>query len=170
MLTHNFDHIVQQIRHLSGILPEEIAQESVNLFQENFRIQGFFVANTWKERKDKSDTKRGILIGKGSGAKLWRSLRYEITLTGITIIADRPYAAVHNEGFKGVQYIKQHTVESHKRQQKTTRGIKNVTVKRHQRGASARRVNITQRQFLGNHPVYRKHIIEFIEKLINSTT
>ena len=165
MIETNFTDYINKLKELENILATEIAQEAVNQFQENFRRQGFFAPNTWTKRFGNIDPERGILIGKGSGAKLWRSLRYEVKGNNIIIIADRPYAEKHNAGFRGTENVKPSTIESHKRKQQN----KIVTVKRHQRKAFQRQVNVPKRQFLGNHPVFERNMIDFINKLIKST-
>lgn len=84
-------------------LPKLIANEAVNEFTENFRRQGFKDQSTrkWKQRKGNTDPGRGILIGKGGGNKLSRSIRklrasQKRVIVGSTI----HYAGVHNYGLK----------------------------------------------------------------------
>ncbi len=92
-------------------LPKQIAEEAVNFFTANFRRQGFLNVGVekWKPRKrekyptanttKKDKESRGILVGKGTGIKLNRSVRaVRISKRRITIGSDRPYSKIHNEG------------------------------------------------------------------------
>jgi len=166
MLKTNFDSLITKLNIAPADMAEELAQESVRLFQENFRKQGFFEENTWKPRKNNTDPKRGILIGKGGGAKLWRSLRYTISANKITIVADRPYAAIHNEGGKAIQYVKPFTVNQHKR--KVGKKKKKVDVKRYQVKAFTRKINMPKRQFIGEHVELTNKLNLFIENYLNN--
>lgn len=84
-------------------LPRLIAEEAVNEFRLNFRRQGFKDATVkkWKKRKSKKDTGRGILVGKGSGKKLSRSIRQlQVSKRQIIIGSTVHYAGVHNYGLR----------------------------------------------------------------------
>ena len=95
-------------------LPKLIAEMSVNHFRMNFRKQGFedTTVEKWKPRKKpdytgkgkrrrEKKTKRGILIGSGSGKKLSRSIR-QLKISKNTIIVGSTvhYAGVHNYGLR----------------------------------------------------------------------
>ena len=80
-----------------------IAEESVNHFTLNFKKQGFVDSGVkkWKARKSKKDKGRGILIGKGSGRKLSRSIRtIKVTKRFIIVGSNIKYAGVHNKGLR----------------------------------------------------------------------
>ena len=83
------------------------AEHAVQFFQENITgRQGFLdrKVEKWPERKNKVDPGRNILVGKGGGSKLYKS----ISRTGLTskkvIIGikgkARVYASVHNFGLR----------------------------------------------------------------------
>ena len=82
------------------------ANDAVNFFQDNFTRQGFLNRSLkpWKERKGNTDPGRGVLIGKGGGAKLYdsiarRTLSSEKVVIGIKGDA-KVYASVHNFGLR----------------------------------------------------------------------
>jgi len=82
------------------------SNEAVNFFQDNFKREGFLDrrVRTWKSRKV-IDPGRGILIGKGGGAKLFDSiartgLSYRKVTIGIKGEAIQKYASVHNFGLR----------------------------------------------------------------------
>ena len=83
------------------------AEEAVQFFQENITgRQGFLDRSVkkWPQRKGNVDPGRNILVGKGGGAKLYKS----ISRTGLTskrvIIGikgePKAYASVHNFGLR----------------------------------------------------------------------
>ena len=93
-------------------LPKIIGEEASNFFTENFRKQGFDDSGvkSWKQRKSKSKgnsttksqkNSRGILIGKGSGNKLSRSLRVlSANQKKIIVGSTVGYSGVHNFGLR----------------------------------------------------------------------
>ena len=78
--------------------PRHAANATLRFSQEAFRRQGWIDERLerWAPRKHGKD-KRGILIGKGSGA-LRRGLSVAHDRDGWTIASDRKYAKLHNEG------------------------------------------------------------------------
>jgi phage gpG-like protein len=95
------------------LLPTIITKEAVNFFTLNFRRQGFLDSSLekWKPRKGeharhKNTTKkdkegRNILVGKGTGIKLSRSIRVlRKTRNSAVIGSSLIYAAVHNYGLR----------------------------------------------------------------------
>ncbi len=80
--------------------PKYAADATLRFSREAFRRGGWMDTRfeRWAPRKrDKS--KRGVLIGKGSGA-LRRGLAVSHQPRSWTISSDRPYAKIHNEGGK----------------------------------------------------------------------
>lgn len=81
------------------------ANEAVNHFKANFKVQGFVDRGVerWKPRKSKKDKGRGILIGKGSG-RLKRSIKRSSLSAKRTVIGvsgtPTKYASVHNFGLR----------------------------------------------------------------------
>jgi len=83
------------------------AEEAVQFFQANITgRQGFLdrKVKKWPKRKRNVDPGRNILVGKGGGAKLWKSIsRTTLSARSVTIgIKGEPkdYASVHNYGLR----------------------------------------------------------------------
>jgi phage virion morphogenesis protein len=82
------------------------SNDAVNFFTENFKRGGFLDETTtkWTPRKSKKDKGRGVLIGKGGGAKLKNSIsRSSISAKRAIIGIKGPaqaYASVHNFGLR----------------------------------------------------------------------
>ncbi len=89
-------------------LPLVIGKKAVDLFRENFRLEGFQDKNSvekWKEvnRREKRTTRassnRKILTG--DTGDLGRSIIFESNNAGvITVYSDLVYAPVHNNGLR----------------------------------------------------------------------
>ena len=99
-----FDKVVARFKFKKRDLPTLIANDSRNFFLQGFKKQGWDdgVVKAWKERKDSNSTKP-ILVKTG---KLRRAVSNSIRLANWDIVklaigSEVPYAAVHNEGFKG---------------------------------------------------------------------
>lgn len=91
---------IKHVKRQKQKLPKLIANEAVNEFTENFRRGGFKnkVTVPWKPRK-RRDAGRGVLIGKGSGAKLWRSIKATtVNQRRVVVGSSVHYAGVHNYG------------------------------------------------------------------------
>ena len=91
---------LDKVQRNKKILPKLIANEAVNEFTQNFRRGGFKnkVTVPWRPRKNR-DSGRGVLIGKGGGNKLWRSLRAKrVTQRRVVVGSSVHYAGVHNYG------------------------------------------------------------------------
>jgi len=85
------------------VIPPLLANEMVNDFTQNFTRQGFRNVNTkkWKQRKGNTDPGRGILIGKGSGNKLFRSIKaIKVNSNRVLVGSTVNYAGVHNYGLR----------------------------------------------------------------------
>ena len=91
---------IKHVKRQEQKLPKLIANEAVNEFTENFRRGGFKnkVTVPWKPRK-RRDAGRGVLIGKGSGSKLWRSIKATtVSQRRVVVGSSVHYAGVHNYG------------------------------------------------------------------------
>jgi phage gpG-like protein len=134
-----------------------LGQVAVNFFQDRFRAQAWTdrFAKRWQPRKppDKKGRGRAILVKSGAlrnsiHVKTWNRNQ-------VIVSAPKSYAAAHNEGFKGTINIPEHTrrirgrvaVYSLKTRRKSTRRVTlGVTTVR----AHSRKMNLPQRQFMGN--------------------
>ena len=101
LIANDYKNVKGEIRKK---LPRLIANEAKNEFTENFRRQGFKLGagvKKWKARKGNTDPGRGILIGKGSGKKLFRSIRnIKVSQKKIIVGSTVHYAGVHNYGLR----------------------------------------------------------------------
>jgi len=140
-----------------------LGQTAVNFFKDRFRAQAWTDkrAERWKSRKNREKGNRRAILTKSGRLKnsirLARASRSE-ALIRIPV----KYAIAHNEGFKGNVKVRQHqrvirgrvTVQSISTRRKSTRRVAmgSTTVKAH-----TRKMNMPQRQFVGNsHTLNRK--------------
>ena len=116
--------------------------KAVHFFTLSFRRQGWrdTVIEKWKPRKktEKRKTSRGILIGKGTGEKLSRSIKISFLAKNKVIVSSSTvYAEIHNEGLKGNAFGKYS-------------------------------FQMPKRKFMGKSKALDKETIKIIEKRINS--
>lgn len=100
IISNDYKNVRGEIRKK---MPRLIANEAKNEFTQNFTRQGFRDVSTkkWKQRKGNTDPGRGILIGKGSGKKLFRSIRtIKASQRRIVVGSTVHYAGVHNYGLR----------------------------------------------------------------------
>lgn len=135
--------------------PKRAAKMAVDHYKENF-VKGGFVnggLHTWKDpRRREKPTKyansqyKTLLSG---GNNLYKSIRSEVEEGKATIRTDREYAAIHNFGFRGTQYVKPHKrnrtvgLMSLKERKELRTGGQNVK-------GHSRQMNMPQRQFIGH--------------------
>lgn len=141
--------------------PRLAASEAQNFFLDSFKHQAWFGETTevWKPRKSRSkkNAGRALLVQKG---RLRRSIRIKkADWNSVVVGSDVPYAAVHNEGFRGrfsrtatrkvkVRGSYSKLGDERKRRQKML--IAGVTHEVKQ--------NIPRRRFMGNSPWLNKRI------------
>jgi phage gpG-like protein len=173
---YSFQKLKQNWANNQPRIMSAIAEEAVNFFQSRFRAQAWTdrTAKKWKPRKhqDKNKRRRAILIKSG---RLRNAIRpAKITKNEVVIANKTPYAPVHNEGFKGTVNVKQHTrkirgraaVQSIKtrRRSKVTTTVGTARVRSHRR-----KMNIPQRQFMGNSEYLFAKFDKIIYKTIDKT-
>lgn len=185
MITETFEvqRTIQNLEVAYSRISQGVATVAVNFFKERFRAQNWADTRTepWKKRKDnphwarkkERSNNRAILIKTG---RLRRSIRkISVTPDLITIGTDVPYAAMHNNGFRGTitQTVKAHNRNrtkfgvTERKQLKTRTRIKygrvptgaTSQVRAHTRNI---RVNIPRRQFMGPSRVLNTQIERFI--------
>ena len=171
--------------HLKRVVlyvPAMLGNEAVNFFTDSFRRQGWLGDRfePWRKRKVEGKRKgRAILIDRG---RLRRATRIASNSGGVVVIGnDTPYAAAHNNGFRGTVTA---TVREHKRKSMSrkltiirTRSSKNRTgiefgkyqtgehvVRQHTR---TQRINLPQRRFMGNSPYLRTRLTRILAAEIN---
>lgn len=111
---------------------DDMRVELTEEFDKNFERKAFF-SDRWKPRA-KDYGKGSLLLVTGT---MRRSIRSEVTHSGVRFTSAVPYAAIHNEGGKGTKQVRQHT--------RTSKKGKSYTVKAH-----TRKFNMPRRQFVGD--------------------
>lgn len=134
------------VRRLKRKIPAYIAGAAEKIKDASFSAQGFVVNGVarprWKKRKKETRLTRGRRILHGSGY-LQNNVKAKALSGRVSIGVDLskvPYAKIHNEGGRVVQYVKPHTRRHWK------------TGKRYQVRAFSRKLNMPQRQYIGFSP------------------
>lgn len=112
---------------------DDMRVELSDEFDKNFERKAFFT-DAWKARKDPK-ANGSLLVVSG---RMRRSIKGSVEGDGVRFTSDTNYATVHNEGGSGFVTVRQH-------QRKHYKTGKVYTVHSYQR-----RVNIPQRQFVGD--------------------
>ena len=112
---------------------DDMRVELSDEFDKNFERKAFFT-DAWKARKDPK-ANGSLLVVSG---RMRRSIKGSVEGDGVRFTSDTSYATVHNEGGSGFVTVRQH-------QRKHYKTGKVYTVHSYQR-----RVNIPQRQFVGD--------------------
>ena len=112
---------------------DDMRVELSDEFDKNFERKAFFT-NAWKARKDPKANGSLLVVS----VRMRRSIKGSVEGDGVHFTSDTAYATVHNEGGTGYVTVKQH-------QRKHYKTGKVYTVHAHQR-----RLNIPQRQFVGD--------------------
>lgn len=118
---------------LKSDILNDMRVELTEEFDRNFERKAFFT-EAWKARKDPK-ANGSLLVVSG---RMRRSIKGSVEGDGVRFTSDTSYATVHNEGGSGFV-----TVRQHQRRVKKTGNV--YTVRSYQR-----RVNIPQRQFVGD--------------------
>jgi len=174
------DEVEKRLQQTKEVLPAEIANVSQSYFESSWRKQGYD-GKKWKEVQRRINGKgaaktRAILVKSGRLRRSFHVLskRWD----NITIANSAPYAKVHNEGFKGVEYVKPHKksgkdIKSKVRGSagfidgKFTKGkIRTITLKgaKHNVKGFSRKMNLPQRQFMGQTNELGQKQIKIINK------
>jgi phage gpG-like protein len=181
---YNFGRIVPRLTEVRNHLPEVLATTALNFFKDSFRRQGWRDKGLkrWASRKDGSRPGGAILVKRGH---LRNSLRKILATWQRTEVGTNlPYAAAHNEGFKGTVNVKAHT----RRKFKTTtttegRGVFNIKTRKEltrtkkrkeETGATygvrahTRQMNLEQRQFMGDSEMLDRKIDHVIASAVDT--
>ena len=138
-------------------LPQLVAEEAKEYSRTRFSEKAFD-GRPWPELSPKYKPKRGTMLVRSG--KLQGSVRVaRVTPKKVVIAAGNskvPYAQVHNEGFTGSVVVKAHT-------RKLKKQGKKVEVRSH-----TRKMNIPQRQFMGNCPELERKLKTVSEQLFKS--
>lgn len=154
-------------------LPYKVGEVVVKFSMNRFSEQSWVDSSTqpWKQRKvrNKRNSGRAILVQTGA---LRRSVRISNTTSdSVKISSNIPYAAVHNDGFRGSVAIPAHTRSRLEKKQETyttragkqrKRTVQSIAAT-YQVRAHSRRVNMPRRRFLGESYYQHQQIIRMIE-------
>lgn len=178
------DDLESKMARIRRQVPMEVALVTQKYFEASWKKQGWD-GKKWEEPKRRINGKgrsstRAILVQTGKLRRSFFSLNK--TWNKIVIVNSSPYAQAHNEGAKGVQYVRPHkrtgkaikaTIygssgfidgvwKKGKRRTLTLEGSKyNVD-------GFARKQNIPQRQFIGQTEELTRKQIDIITKAIDA--
>lgn len=122
---------------------QDLRVELTDEFDRNFERKAFF-GDRWKPRR--SEGRGTLLLVTGT---LRRSIRSSVVGDGVRFTSQVPYATVHNEGGTIAQNVRAHQRRRHG--------------KTHDVRAHQRRINMPQRQFIGDGPDTRRIIKSVID-------
>jgi phage gpG-like protein len=174
IVSQRFQQVWLTIPYKAGVL-------MIAFTKERFRQQNWLDAypEKWKPRnkRAKRNTGRALLVDKG---RLWRSPRIiSMTANSVTQGTDVPYAAAHNDGYRGVVNVPQHVRKRFKKSRIEAGGLTKTgktrmkTVKQATGEtmvkAHTKRMNIPQRKFMGQSKYLTMQISRMIEAEILKT-
>lgn len=153
-MSKSFAAIIDDVTRCINQLPQRVATLAVNFSKERFVKQNWHDSHEepWQKRKHKrrggEKRQRGaVLVDSG---RLKRSIRVvSVSRDRIVIGTDVPYAEIHNEGFEGVQNVRQH-------RRRSKRG-KVCSVRAH-----SRRMSMPERRFIGESAELARRIEELM--------
>lgn len=122
---------------------QDLRVELTDEFDRNFERKAFF-GDRWKPRR--SEGRGTLLLVTGT---LRRSIQSSVVVGGVRFSSQVPYATVHNEGGTIAQNVRAHQRRRHG--------------KTHDVRAHQRRINMPQRQFIGDGPDTRRIIKSVID-------
>lgn len=156
-LSSDLQEKIRKVRQIEKKVLRYMAGAAEKMKDANFSAQGFVENGTvrprWKKRSKENHLTRGRRILHGTG-NLQNSVKSKALADRVSVGVDLskvPYAKVHNEGGRLIQYVRAHTRKHWK------------TGKRYQVRAFSRKLNIPQRKYLG----YSPDILKIAEKDIH---
>lgn len=184
----NLDEVAKKFTAVKPRLMTDLEAISTTFFINSWRIQGWDDGQVqkWKEVQrrtpgtaafksaKKSSRTRAILVKSGN---LRRGFYTRIKRMDVLQIANSiPYAKFHNEGERGIAYVKPHQ-RWVKAGEYEGSGIYNIKTRKERRvelqykqhvKGYARKVRIPQRQFMGHSPTLQRKQIKSIDEHIKS--
>jgi phage gpG-like protein len=194
----NFKGIEKKARTTLENAMVEIGNSAKSFFVENFRKQGFDDKSVEKwpkrkktERKGRGSKKSAEAAGTVRSVKAGRAilvktgdLRRSIirnpanrAALSVKISTDLPYAKIHNDGFKGTEYVKPHRRFVNQGDTMGT-GIYNIKSRRERKAkilikqdvkGHSRKMNMPKRQFMGDSYNLNERIKKIIVKRLDKT-
>ena len=160
-MKNEFTQHLKQLETLFQNLPQDIAVLAADEFDRNFERQSFF-GNKWKPSEYVKRTRSGGKLLVKTGA-LRLSIAYKIIGARIEFSSRLPYAQIHNQG--GVINHPGGTAYFKKKGETIWISNRKAAGKNYPR-TKPHKINIPQRQFVGEHPKLDKMIEEEIEQQI----
>jgi len=175
---YDFKTVAANYRRVSARLPRALGGVAVNFFKDSFKRQGWLDKRTekWPARKKsaKRNTGRAILIDRGR-------LRNSIILAKVSgnmavVNAQAPYAAAHNEGFKGRVKVKAHERGVYSKYKAVSTNLETGKTRSrtmtYQSGsrkvrAHSRQMNLPRRQFMGDSEVMFKKMDVVVTRAVD---
>ena len=179
--TYNWGALRPRFRKVREELPLQMATEAKNFFVGSFQRQGWDdglglkrwqprADESWRRKKKGRRGNRAILVKTG---RLRRSIKIRSAIFQKIVIATGvDYAAAHNYGYKGTVSVRSHTRRRYGREKEeyTTKTGKqsyrrkkvvksSYTVRQH-----TRKMNLPQRQFMGDSPMLDRKLNKVIER------
>lgn len=147
----------RKVKRFIRLTLKDISVELGDEFDRNFEREAFF-NERWARRKHNRDPGRAVLTKTGM---LRRSIETEVTETSVIFSSSVHYAKVHNEGYRGVQYVKPFRRKRLNASNVSSR--QRIRVGGHNVKGYARRLVIPKRQFIGMHPEVESIIRQIVE-------
>lgn len=179
--TYDWGVLRPRFRKVREELPLQMAAVAQNFFVGSFQRQGWYDGLTlkrwtprkgekWRRKKKGRRGNRAILVKTG---RLRRSIKIRSArFQKIVIATDVDYAAAHNYGYKGTVSVRSHTRRRYNREKeeyttktgkqrtRTNKVVKSsYTVRQH-----TRKMNLPQRQFMGDSPMLDRKLNKVIER------
>lgn len=161
---YSFGRILPKLDAVKSQLPNVMATTALNFFKDSFRRQGWRDKGLqkWAGRKDGSRPGGAILVKRGHLRNSIRKIMASWPRTEVG--TNLPYAAAHNQGFKGQVNVKSHTRRKYQRSaSKRKEATGSYTVRAH-----TRNMNLGQRQFMGDSEMLNKKLDAVITKAVDN--
>lgn len=177
---YNFNDVAIKFHQVRMQLPGVLGTVAVNYFKDSFRRQGWRDRSLtpWQKRaneKNKKNKGRSILIASG---RLRNSIHIiQATPRMIVVGTSVPYAQAHNEGFTGTVNVRAHTraqTRKVKEDYTTKKGNVRSRTFRQNTGTTfqvrshTRKMNLPQRQFMGESEVLNLKIDQTFTRAIDA--
>lgn len=186
--THNgkpysFKNVAANYARLKPRITRELADVAVNFFKDSFKRQGWRDKDLqkWKPRAANAPRNNGRAILVNRGHLRNSIITAEASTSKAVIKAPVPYAIAHNEGFTGTVQVKEHYRAVNKKVSvkssslktgKTTSRTMMLNTGKRKVSAHTRKMNLPQRQFMGDSEVMFKKmdavLIKAIDQIFNN--
>ncbi|OQY03233.1 MAG: hypothetical protein B6I20_05500 [Bacteroidetes bacterium 4572_117] len=158
---HEFQNSLRRLESVFEHMVSDVAVLAADQFDQNFERQSFF-GQKWEPSEYVKRTRPGgsLLVKSGH---LRRSIKKQISGSRITFISNAPYAEIHNQG--GTINHPGGTAFFKKKGQTIWVSNRKAMGKKYPR-TKPHKIEMPQRQFIGDHPKLEKMIEKEIEDII----